>query len=511
MPTPAGVRGDCPEPRRPRPGSARAAAQLAAAQFRGLLEAAPDAIVIADTDGRIVIVNRQAEVWFGYQREELLGQPVELLVPERFRSQHVRHRADYRAEPRTRPMGSGLGLMGRRKDGSEFPVEISLSAQQTDGGLLVTSVIRDVTERKQAEAARDRLLAREQLAHAAAETAQARYHGLFEAVADGVLVLGLDGRCLEANRAICRLSGYSADELRELRIGDLSASAPDLVGQIWEQLKREGAWHGELELAAKNGPAVPVEMWISTVQLPSGAAYVAAAHDISERRALERLQREFIAMVSHELMNPVTGIGLNAELLRLTETYSERAVDGITASARRLERLIGDLLDVSRLSSGRLLLRPSRVDLVEVARRCAAQTQTAGQAGRVRVETDQDAIVGWWDPVRLEQILDNLLSNALKYDPAGGEVLVRIENLGPEVRVAVHDRGPGISAEALPHLFDRFYRAEATERRAAGLGLGLHITKGLVEAHGGRITVESEPGRGSTFRFSLPRVEPADE
>jgi signal transduction histidine kinase len=306
------------------------------------------------------------------------------------------------------------------------------------------------------------------------------------------------------------VSGYSPDELRELRIGDLSASAPELVGQIWEQLEREGAWHGELELAGKNGSAVPVEMWISSVQLPGGAAYVAAARDISERRALERLQREFIAMVSHELMNPVTGIGLNAELLRLTETYSERAVEGITASARRLERLIGDLLDVSRLSSGRLLLRPSQVDLVEVARRCTALTQTAGQAGRVRVETDQDSIFGWWDPVRLEQILDNLLSNALKYDPTGGEVLVRIENLG-EVRVSVHDRGPGIRAEALPHLFDRFYRAEATERRATGLGLGLHITKGLVEAHGGRITVESDPGQGSTFRFTLPRVESDDE
>jgi signal transduction histidine kinase len=256
----------------------------------------------------------------------------------------------------------------------------------------------------------------------------------------------------------------------------------------------------------KDGSEVPVEISLSSVEGADGQLVIAILRDVSERRAVERQQREFIAMVSHELMNPVTGIGLHAELLQMTESYSEPAVNGIMISARRLERLIGDLLDVSRLEAGRLKLQPRWVDLVALARTAIGNAQASTKQHQIRLSVLGTLQSGWWDPIRLEQVLANLLSNAIKYSPAGGPIDVTIKGLPDQVRVTVADRGSGIASEALVSVFDLFYRARDTERHAQGLGLGLYITRSLVEAQGGRIEVESEPGRGTAFRFALPYV-----
>jgi signal transduction histidine kinase len=225
---------------------------------------------------------------------------------------------------------------------------------------------------------------------------------------------------------------------------------------------------------------------------------------MTSRRALERAQREFIATISHELMNPLTGIGLNAEILKLTERYSETAVDAIMSAARQQQRLIEDLLDVSRIESGRLRLRLGQVDLTELARSCLAHHQSLTEKHALRLDAPAAMLIGTWDRGRIEQVCHNLLSNAVKYSPNGGEISVRVEDLGERARVSVADHGIGIAPDALPRVFDRFYRTADAEQDAEGLGLGLHITKVLVEAHGGRIIVESERGHGSTFSVELP-------
>ena len=236
---------------------------------------------------------------------------------------------------------------------------------------------------------------------------------------------------------------------------------------------------------------------------------VAFVLDLSERRRLEALQRQFVASVSHELRNPVAGIRGVAQLLRRRGAYDATAVETIVAQTRHLERLIDDLLTASRLETGRLDLRRAPTDLVALAAAAADEARAASARHPVRVEAPAGPLVGVWDGDRLAQVLRNLLGNAVKYSPDGGEIVVRVAAHGPTAEVAVTDHGAGVGPAELPRLFDRFYRAGTVAAEVPGLGLGLAIAKELVEAHGGRLWAESAgPGRGSTFRLALPWPPP---
>jgi protein-histidine pros-kinase len=481
-----------------------------AGQLHVLLKAAPDAMVVVDQAGRIVDINQQTEQLFGYQRVELLGQPVELLLPDDLRRAHLDHRAAYAVDPRTRSMGSGLDLRGRRKDASELPVEISLSPLQTEQGLLTVSAIRDVSARRQIERANAQLLADEQAARAAAQAAERKFRELLELAPDAIVIVDCAGSITLVNDQVEAMLGYARDEL-------IGKPIETLVPERYRQghLALRNAYIAtphtrpmgsglELHARRSDGSEVPVEISLSSVEGSEGQLVTAVIRDVSERRALERQQREFIAMVSHELMNPVTGIGLQAELLQMTASYSASAVNSIMVSARRLERLIGDLLDVSRLEARRLRLQPRQVDPVELIQASIAQVQLDPQRVELHLQIVGRPQRGWWDQDRFGQILANLLSNAVKYSPAGGPIEVCVEDRRSAVRVSVADSGCGIAPEALPKVFDRFYRASEMDRRIQGLGLGLYITKSLVEAHGGQIEAQSELGRGTTFSVTLP-------
>jgi signal transduction histidine kinase len=206
-------------------------------------------------------------------------------------------------------------------------------------------------------------------------------------------------------------------------------------------------------------------------------------------------------MVSHDLRSPLTVIRASAQLLQRRGEYRESTIATILQYADRMARLIDDLADVVRLEEGHLPLQREPLDLVVLARECAAAEQQSADH-TIRVEAPDSSICGMWDRVRLGQVLENLISNALKHGAEEGEVVVRVEEREGEALVSVQDSGPGIDPEHVEHLFDRFYRANS---RSSGLGLGLYISRILVEAHRGRIWVESRPGQGSTFTIGLPR------
>ncbi|MFN0071327.1 MAG: ATP-binding protein, partial [Chloroflexota bacterium] len=359
---------------------------------------------------------------------------------------------------------------------------------------------------------RQQLLAREQEARIQAEHAEeryrdlyARYHSLFEGGADAIIVTDSTGQVVDANPAATVLLGYSELELRDLRFDQLPANPDDWSAEHLARLHVNGRWRGEIELRMRDGRLVPVEARIRALEQPTGVVYWSSLRNISERRAVERQQRDFLAMVTHELRNPAVALRSFAQMLEMRGEYDQRTVDVIVSQARHLDRLISDVLDVAHLSAGHLELRLSDWDLVALTASAVEQCQALTEHHSIRLQTPPEPVFGTWDHDRVQQILQNLLSNAVKYSPDGGDIEVRILISASHATVEVSDHGVGIPAESQPHLFSRFYRtATARKSRAGGLGLGLYITRSLVEAHGGQITARSTEGVGSTFSFTLP-------
>ncbi len=263
---------------------------VAEEKFRGLVQNAPDPMVIVNPKGEIVHINQQTEIFFGYSRDELLGKPVETLVPARLLEQHARRRAAFSAYPGVRPMGVGLDLYGRRKDGSEFPVEISLAPLKTDGGTLISSTIRDVTDRKRAETA--------------LRESEERYRRLFENSLDGVLLSSPDGSILDANPSACRIFGRTREEIiREGREGVLDTADPRLV-TILEERARTGRASGELTCRHKDGSLAPIEL--SSVVFHDSAGEVRTwilVRDITDRKMAENERERLIVELQEALRN----------------------------------------------------------------------------------------------------------------------------------------------------------------------------------------------------------------
>jgi PAS domain S-box-containing protein len=474
--------------------------QLLRESLEALYERAPCGYLFTRPDGTIVRANQTILNWLGHAHDELVGARrfQELLtIPGK-----LFYENQFAPLLRLQGFVNAVAFDLVRASGDPLPVLVTSVRQDDATGrpALVASIVLDATDRRSYE--RELLLARrraEQLAAIVTESS------------DAILSLAPDGTVQTWNAGATRLLGNAATEM---------------VGQsLWKVLNPPSV--EAIDAALRAGRAVQLEavatgaddrrVDVSAVLTPHPghlgelAVISAILRDISERKALERQQRDFISMVTHELRNPLASIRGYAQIMRRRGEYMERGLDVVLTQSRRLERLIGDLLDVSRVEAGQLQLRREETDLVELVRAAADQAQALTRAHEVRFEAPERALVGRWDRDRLEQVLQNLLTNATKYAPDEGTIIVRVEDHECEVRVSVADEGPGIAPDALPHLFGRFFRSESARSSGAeGLGLGLYISRNLVEAHGGRIWAESTLGQGSTFTFALPYATPGE-
>ncbi|MFN0072939.1 MAG: PAS domain-containing protein [Chloroflexota bacterium] len=393
-------------------------------------------------------------------------------------------------------------LRVRARDGSYRHHEVrALPLKQADGSIREwIGVDIDITDFKHSEEALRGSRERLRLAIDAANLA--------------VLELDLQTRVAQHDPSTNRLLGLPLD-LTDHPLGALlSRVHPEDRAGFETELERScqdgSTFQSQFRFTRPDGD----ERWISVVGQvihdPAGrpVRIRGVAWDVTERTRLEHAQREFLAMAGHELKNPLAALKGNAQLMQRRGSYDERAVETIVAQADRLTRLVNDLQDASRADIGQFDLQLQDVNLVDLVRTALEEMGLTAPDRSLHLETLAERITGHWDPDRLVQILQNLLSNAIKYSEDSREIILRLEQRHDVARLCMIDHGPGIAPEVLPHLFDRYYRAQHGGT-AEGLGLGLAITRALVGAHGGTISVESAPGQGSTFIVDLPCNPPA--
>jgi PAS domain S-box-containing protein len=635
--------------------------------FRQFLDLLPDALVVVDQAGEIVQVNSQATTIFGYTSEELIGQSLDKLLPERFRAIHRLHTGRYFAMPRRRPMGIGLQLFARHRDGSELPVEISLSPLRLEDRLYVIAAVRDMTAQRRAERERALLLQNLSL-----------QGELLNQAYDAIIMRDPLDRILLWNRGAEQLYGWPAQEaLGRISSTLLKTSFPEDRAAVQRALERDGRWEGELTQVCRNGRVVVVEsrqalvrdrqgqllatleinrdiserkrreqlaraslagqlslleqlfaalplsvvlvhgpdarlllanpaaqrLWgadwlphepfvtflrrrqitisdaqgrplaaeeLATlralreqsaislyqerirrpdgttlpvavsalpVRLPAQALQSELAHhtrpqeplalvihqDVTPLKEAEELKDEFISIAAHELRTPLAALAGYADML-LHQTarghgpplaaWQEEALQEIQQGTARLVTLTEELLDLSRLQAGRLQLQRLPADVVPLVRQLARRLQQTTSSHQIEVRVQHAPLVASIDPHRIEQVLTNLLENAIKYSPQGGPIRLSLERDPAEAAliISVQDQGIGIPRHQQAQIGARFMRADnARAWGINGTGLGLYLARALVEQHGGRLWFTSEEGRGSTFFVRLPLLAEQSE
>jgi PAS domain S-box-containing protein len=523
------------------------------AVLAGIAVISADAIICIDESQRITFFNEGAEQIFGYRRDEAMGQPIEMLIPARFRAAHHSHVERFgHSSVKARRMGERNEISGLRKNGEEFPAEAAISHLHSGQNGVYSVVLRDITLRRRTEQ-HQRFLAEagEVLSSSlgAGETIRNVARIAVPTLADAAIISVFHGGTLRGV-ATAHVDPSRAEDLRLLReenpldprgshpaaevirtgralsIPDSKTAEPRLVsflsdaGAIFADAPVASAL--VLPLVARGQLLGVMELY--TLQRTLDQDDVILAEDMSRRAALAidnarlheqvtlglRARDDMIGIVSHDLRNPVNAVKMLTGAILGTERTTQLPLDVIEYStiirqaSEQMDSLIRDLLDVTRIEAGRLNVETAPAQVGELLNDALGTLSPVANAKSIdlRLSAAPDLPMVSVDRERIRQALSNLIGNSVKFSPAGSVIDLRAERRDGEVVISVSDSGPGMNEEQLSHAFDRFWQSRRTDRE--GAGLGLTITRGIIEAHGGRIWAESKVGEGSTFRFTLP-------
>lgn len=505
----------------------RKLAEEATARLATIVTSSADAIVSKTLDGIITTWNTSAERLFGYTADEMIGKPILLLLPPERQAEEANILARLRAGERIEQYET----VRMTKDGRYLDVSLTISPVRDQSNRVIgaAKIVRDMTERKHLVA---------QL-----QDAEVRYRAVFQTSVAGIALVDQDAMFVAANPAYEKIVGYSSDELRTMT-GASVVHPNDLPAQmpLFEELvagKRQ-SYEIETRLIRKNGEIRWARVCASMIRDNLGEPRygLAIAVDITEAKRAEeerqqllrreqearaeaqeavRVRETFLLVAAHELRNPLTSLLGNAQLLHRRAaragTYPERdvrALTTITAQAARMNQLISSLLDMVRLETGHLRIEPAPLNLAALILRVLDEIRpTLARHTLIWQAPDHPSQING-DELRLIQVLQNLIGNAVKYSPQGGTITVRLIHREAQACVAITDEGIGIPADAIPKLFQRFYRADTIEtQKIDGIGVGLYVVKEIVRLHGGDIQVESRESEGSTFTVCLPHLHGA--
>ncbi len=488
-------------------------------RLRAAIDAAPSGILMTDASGRIVLANRQVEALFGYAQDDLLGRAVEMLVPERFRSDHAEQSASFLREPHARAMGAGRAVFGLRRDGAEIPLEIGLTRVVTDEGLFILSAIVDISARMRAEE---------------------RFRVAVESSPNGMLMIDRDGRIVLVNREIERMFGYARSELlgesiEKLVSAKFRASHPrDRAAFFANPHARSMGSGRDLHGARKDGTEIPVEIGLNPIVTEEGLFVLGSVVDISSRKSAEQDHRRLedqlrqaqkmeaigrlASGIAHDFNNVLMGILGCGELVKHALPAGHAVlpiVDDMCSAAERGASLSRDLLNFSRRKPVDVV--PAELNsVVRVAERMLRQMIGEDIALEVELCASGGPMLG--NPTHLEHILLNLAVNARDAMPNGGRLRIVTRDVelvaslptrsrtltpGSYVTLEVEDSGVGMDAATREHIFEPFFTTKEVGR---GTGLGLYTVYSIVEQLQGGIDVTSQPGRGTTFCIHFPRL-----
>ncbi len=464
-------------------------------------------IIVTNRHGKIIKLNEEAEQLFAYPSGELDGKPIEVLVPDSARQQHIGHRNNYHKKPGRRLMGEGRELFGKKKDGTLFPIEISLTTAMIEGEQVAIAYINNIAERlKTANALKE---------------SEAQLAAIIDNASDGIISIEKSGAILSINQAAARIFGYQQEEVFGKNIKMLMPE-PDHSqhDQYLENYHTTGVRKiigigREVTGRKKDGTHFPLHLNVSEVAVKGGIIYTAVLRDLTVREALNtqielnELKSRFVSMASHEFRTPLTSILSSVSIIK---RYSEKGIPEkqnkhilrIQNSVKNLTSILNDFLSLEKLESGKVNLNISEIDLTEFVAETIEDLEPTLKEGQqiLHAHTGENKIIQ--DAHLLKNILFNLLSNAVKYSPNGEDITINSSTANQKLTIEVIDQGIGIPLEDQKHMFTRFFRANNVIN-IKGTGLGLTIVKRYIDLMEGDIGFKSTPGEGSCFTVNIPQ------